>query len=301
MIRLAYPILVLILMLGPVFGATPARADQGKLLLTGGVSQVEGAGGGGLVPWALITGYETRDGIGVTAHMTAVPLADFTLYAPGFAIGIHDRVELSYAANYFDTGNSLAPFYSALSSFNVHDGFTFRQDVFGVKVKVLGDAVYDQDRLLPQIAVGAMYKVDEDHRLLRALGARATSGIDYYVAATKLILSQSLLLDATIRMTKANEFGILGFGGPNNNDYQAEFEGSAAFLVSKRFAIGAEYRQKPNNGLIGGAEGEQRAYDIFAAYALNKTLSLTAGYVDLGKIATYAQQRGAYLSLQLNY
>ena len=31
--------------------------DQGKLLATGGVSQVEGAGGGGLGAWALISGY----------------------------------------------------------------------------------------------------------------------------------------------------------------------------------------------------------------------------------------------------
>jgi hypothetical protein len=278
-----------------------ARADEGKLLLTGGVSQVEGAGGGGLVPWALISGYETRDGIGVTVHMTYVPVSKFTLYSPGFAVGIHDRVEISYASDSFDTGTSLAPFYGALSSFGVRNGFAFRQDVFGLKVKVYGDAVYDQDRLLPQIAIGGFYKEDEDHGLTRALGAKETNGIDYYVAATKLILSQSLLLDATIRMTKANEFGILGFGGPTNNDYQAEFEGSAAFLVSKRFVVGAEFRQKPNNGLIGGAEGEERAYDIFTAYALNKHVSLTGGFVDLGKIATYARQRGAYLSLQFAY
>ena len=299
--RLLYKFAIWVLAVGLSFTATSAHADQGKLLLTGGVSQVEGAGGGGLVPWALITGYETRDGIGVTAHMTAVPLPNFTLYSPGFAIGIHDRIEVSYAATYFDTGHSLAPYYGALSPFAVHDGFTFRQDIMGVKVKVLGDAVYDQDRLLPQVAVGAFYKVDDDHRLLRALGAQSVTGIDYYVAATKLILSQSLLLDATIRMTKANQFGILGFGGPTHNSYQPEFEGSAAFLVSRSLAIGAEYRQKPNNGLIGGTEGEQRAYDLFAAYALNKTVSLTAGYVDLGKIATYGQQRGAYLSLQFNY
>ena len=35
--------------------------DMGKLTATGGVSQLEGAGGGGLTPWALITGYGTRD------------------------------------------------------------------------------------------------------------------------------------------------------------------------------------------------------------------------------------------------
>ena len=42
--------------------------DMGKLTATGGVSQVEGAGGGGLTPWALITGYGTRDSYGANAH-----------------------------------------------------------------------------------------------------------------------------------------------------------------------------------------------------------------------------------------
>src|SRR5205823_1852346 len=32
----------------------PDPMDSGKLLATGGVTQLEGAGGGGLVPWALI-------------------------------------------------------------------------------------------------------------------------------------------------------------------------------------------------------------------------------------------------------
>jgi hypothetical protein len=30
-----------------------AQADTGKLLLTGGVSSIEGAAGGGLTPWAV--------------------------------------------------------------------------------------------------------------------------------------------------------------------------------------------------------------------------------------------------------
>jgi hypothetical protein len=32
------------------------NSDEGRLLATGGVSAVEGEGGGGLAPWALITG-----------------------------------------------------------------------------------------------------------------------------------------------------------------------------------------------------------------------------------------------------
>ena len=48
----------------------PSIFDGGKLLATAGVSQLEGAGGGGLAPWALITGYGTRHGIGANAHFT---------------------------------------------------------------------------------------------------------------------------------------------------------------------------------------------------------------------------------------
>ncbi|MFX7764390.1 DUF3034 family protein, partial [Acinetobacter baumannii] len=71
--------------------ATPAlakeRREGGKLLLTAGVSSVEGAAGGGLASWALIAGDETEDGIGGRAHVTVVPLADYTLLSYGGAIG----------------------------------------------------------------------------------------------------------------------------------------------------------------------------------------------------------------------
>ena len=33
--------------------------ERGKLIATAGLIQIEGAGGGGLAPWALITGYGT--------------------------------------------------------------------------------------------------------------------------------------------------------------------------------------------------------------------------------------------------
>lgn len=46
--------------------------DLGKLTATCGVSQIEGAGGGGLMLWAfLITGYGSRDSYGsmcITLH-----------------------------------------------------------------------------------------------------------------------------------------------------------------------------------------------------------------------------------------
>ncbi len=268
-----------------------AAQTSGRLLATSGVVQVEGAGGGGLVPWALITGYGTRDQVGGDIHDTVVPLSSFTLNTAGAAIGLDDRVELSYAHQWFYTG-------AAGGRLGLKNGYQFHLDVAGIKVRLLGDAVYDQDTWLPQIAVGTELKSADQHAVLRAIGARSTDGVDAYVAATKLFLAQSLLLDVTIRATKANQFGLLGFGGDRNGGYSPQFEGSAAFLVTRRLAIGAEIRTKPDN-LRFAHEGD--AADVFAAYFLDKHLSATLAFVDLGSIARQGDQAGAYLSLELGY
>jgi hypothetical protein len=262
--------------------------DEGKLLATGGVSTVEGAGGGGIASWALISGYGTRDGVGLNAHFTYIDLPDYTFWSPGVSLDLYDRVELSYAHQTFDTEH-----VGAL--LGLGEGYTFDVDVWGAKVKVIGDAVYDQDSWLPQIAVGAQYKENDRGALLHAIGARSADGTDFYVAATKLFLAESLLVDATLRETKANQFGILGFGGDRDDSYSTEFEGSGAYLISRKFAVGAEYRTKPDN--LGIAQ-EDDAWDLFAAYFLNKNISLTLAYADLGNIVIKDHQQGLYLSLQ---
>ena len=99
----------------------------GKLLLTGGISTVEGSGGGGLASWALIAGNETVDGIGGTVHATYVPLADYSLTSEGVAIGIRDRLELSYAHQRFDTQKVGA-------ALGLGRGFSFQQDIIGAKL-----------------------------------------------------------------------------------------------------------------------------------------------------------------------
>jgi hypothetical protein len=263
--------------------------DGGKLLATGGVSSLEGAGGGGLATWALTTGYGTRDGVGVDGHATFIALPDYQLWSEGAAVGLFDRIELSYDHLTFDT-------QKVGGLLGLGNGFKFDQDVYGAKVKVIGDAVYDQDSMWPQVSVGLQYKQTNHGNILHAIGAKSDSGTDYYIAATKLFLAQSLLVDVTLRETKANQFGILGFGGDKHNDYATEFEGSAAYLFSRQFAVGAEYRTKPDN--LGIAK-ENDAWDIFAAYFINKNVSLTAAYLDLGNIVIKDHQHGAYLSLQV--
>ena len=265
--------------------------ESGKLLATAGVNEIEGAGGGGLVPWALITGYGTKDAIGANAHYTYVHLPGFDLHTAGLAVGLYDRVEVSLAHQWFDTRGTGA-------KLGLGSGYTFGQTIAGVKVRVFGDAVYDQDRWWPQVAVGAQYKTNNRGAVLAAIGARSSDGVDFYVSATKLFLAQNLLLDATVRATKANQFGILGFGGDRSNGYSAQFEGSAAYLVSRKFAVGAEYRTKPDNLRFAR---EDNAWDVFAAYFLNKNLSATVAYAQLGRIARQGDQGGVYFSLQAGF
>jgi len=262
-----------------------------KLLLTGGVSQIEGAAGGGLTPWAVIGGYGTRDQIGANAFYTRLNVQDYHLDDVGVLIGLYDRVELSFARQRFDTEQVGA-------ELGLGRGFTFGQKVFGLKVKVFGDAVLEQDSWVPQVAVGLQHKTNDQGAVLHAIGARHDSGTDFYVSATKLYLSQSLLLNGTLRLTKANQAGILGFGGDRRDSYRPQLEASAAYLLSRTLAVGAEYRMKPDNL---GIAHEDDWYDVFVAWAPTKNVSVTLAYADLGNIVIHDNQRGLYLSLQLGF
>ena len=272
--------------------ARPAWApDSGKLLATSGVSQVEGAGGGGLVPWALITGYGTRDSIGGNAHYTYVRLPRYELQSGGVAVGLYDRLEVSAAYSSFDTGR-------VGGRLGLGNGYSFGLTTIGAKVRLYGDAVYDQDRWMPQLALGVQYKSNNRGSVLSAVGARSSDGVDVYLAATKLFLAQSLLVNATVRATRANQFGLLGFGGDRHGGYSLQFEGSAAYLLGRDFAIGAEYRTKPDNLRFAR---EDNAFDVFAAWFLTKNVSATLAYAQLGRIAGESRQGGLYLSLQAGF
>ncbi|HJV00340.1 MAG TPA: DUF3034 family protein [Burkholderiaceae bacterium] len=276
--------------------ADRGRPDLGKLLATGGVSQLEGAAGGGLTPWALIGGYGTRDSWGANAHYTWVRTQDYALGSGGVAVGVADRLELSLAEQTF-TG-SLAPL----------DRLRLRQDIIGLKLRVAGDAVYGQDSAMPQLAIGVLYKRDKGIGGLgalgvtdvRQLGARDDHGYDYYVAATKLLLEHSLLLNGTVRATRANQMGLLGFGGDRGDSMRLMPEVSLAWLADRKLVLGVEYRRKPHNLSV---DYEKAYYDAFVAWFPTKHVSVTAAYAVLGDITVFnpVRQRGPYLSLQAGF
>ncbi|MBC8027395.1 MAG: DUF3034 family protein, partial [Steroidobacteraceae bacterium] len=208
-----------------LIGAAPlAVGGSNRLLATGGVMQIEGSAGGGAVPWALIAGLGTDAQIGGSAFCTKVHVQKFELASCGLAIGFHDRVEISYARQRFDL-DEIIP------------GESIGVDVAGIKIRAFGDAVYDQDRWYPQLSVGAQYKRNKDFDFVPALlGARDDADIDLYVAATKVYLagpfSRTWLMNGTLRATRGNQFGILGFGGDRKDGRSLNLELSAAMFVT---------------------------------------------------------------------
>src|ERR1700733_5111520 len=183
--------MALALAAGAASTMTPSADAGDRLEWTGGVSQVEGAAGGGLVPWALIGGLGTNTEVGASAFVTQVSTRDFALAAAGASVDVDDWVEISAARQRFDAGS-------------VSTGLTLGQDILGIKLRVAGDAVFDADTWLPQIALGAQWKHTLDfEQIPRALGAARGEDVDLYVAATKVYFAaidgRNLVVDVTLR------------------------------------------------------------------------------------------------------
>jgi hypothetical protein len=270
---------------------TATATAGGKLIGTGGATQIEGAAGGGIVPWAMLGGYGTEGENGATAFFSSVDTGDYRLDAVGAGFVWNNRVEISFARQDFDTG-SLAAAFPALIAPDARIG----QDIFGARMRLLGDTVYGR---WPQVALGIQHKRNRDFDIPSAVGARDDSGTDVYLSVGRLLLAglagRNVYLNGTIRSTRANELGLLGFGGPDDDGRELVAEASAAIFLDRRTAIGVEYRQKPDN--LAFAD-ESDWSDVFVAWFPSKNLSLTAAWADLGSIATLDDQRGLYLSVE---
>lgn len=82
-------------LLAGVAGVAPALAlgDNGRLIATGGATSIEGSAGGGITPWAVITGYSEQGEWGATAFATHINLPDYNLDVAGLAVAYGNRVE----------------------------------------------------------------------------------------------------------------------------------------------------------------------------------------------------------------
>jgi hypothetical protein len=328
--------------------STAGWASGGKLLGTGGVTQFEGSAGGGLTPWAVIGGNGTADEIGASAHYTWIDTDDYRLHSLGVKVGFFDRLELSLARQRLNVDvNVVASTAGALvgalepllgpPGALTPTGTDIEMDIYGAKLRLFGDAVFAQDSWLPQVSVGVQHKRNRDFGsgvmvpylgdvgIPALLGARDANGTDYYLSATKVILGvpagRNLILNGTLRATRANAFGLLGFGREvinpldgerldGSNSYRLEYEATAALFLTPTIVVGAEYRTQSNRlanqpvlGLLGAPDlaAEDDVYDIFLAWLPNKHLALTAAWVHLGNLPFQPNSNAAYLSLQLSF
>ena len=264
-----------------LLGTVPTFAEDSRVVATGGGTMIEGSAGGGIVPWAVINGYGSSGEWSATAMATGVYIDDFTLKVIGASLSFDNRFELSAARQTFDLDTV---------------GGELGQDIFGVKYKLAGELLYTA---MPQITLGAQYKRVDDFAIPQAVGARDDWGLDVYVAASKVffdaIAGRNVLLNGTVRATKANQTGLLGFGTQANYDYQFVLEASAAVLLTDNVALGIEYRQKPDELAFAREDDWQ---DVFLAWFINKHLSVVTAYANLGSIAGFEEQRGWYLSVE---
>jgi len=265
-----------------------ASADAGRLLATGGATGIEGAAGGGITPWAVLAGYGERGEWGGDVFATRVETGDYRLDVAGVAFAFDNRLELSFARQRFDLGNLARDLSLPENSLS--------QDIFGVKLRLFGDLLYDR---LPQVSLGAQHKRQKDFLIPSLIGAQRDEDTEAYLTASRLILDgafgYNLLLNGGVRYSRANELGLLGFGGDRRDSRSLLKEGSAAVLFNPNWVLGVEYREKPDNLSFAG---ESDWADLFLGYFPNKRLAVVLAYARLGEIATLDNQDGAYLSVQ---
>jgi hypothetical protein len=166
---------------------------------------------------------------------------------------------------------------------------------------------------LPQIALGAQFKRHRGFENAPApfdaltspvqLGAMKAEDVEYFVSATKLSFAHSLLVNLAVRYSRANQFGLLGFGGDRDPERSLGVEASLGVLLTRTLVVGAEYRMRSDNLTV---DREADAWDAFLAWAPSRAISVVAGYANIGALLTPvtgsdAKQDGAYLSVQAGF
>ena len=256
-------------------------AAEGRLAGTGGVSSINGTGGGGLTGWATLAGYAGQGQTGFTGYLSRADVDDFRLDVAGATATFSNRLELGIARQRFRIKAA---------------GVDIDQLRYTAKWRVIGNLLYGDG---PQVSVAAEHGRLQDPATARALGARQDSDTEWVLSVANGwidgLFHRTTAVNVNLRHSRANQFGILGYGG-DDKDNPWQLEAAAVLFPFRDIAIGAEYRQKPDNL---SAITEDPARDFFIAWFPDKRFSLTAAWLDLGRIAGQPDQQGYYLSFQV--
>lgn len=206
-----------------------------------------------------------------------------------FTETIGDRLELGYGLDALSL-NDLPDLVAAKTGMNMGDDVVYLHN-FNARLALLKEGDFDRP-WIPAVTIGAHYKynstinsIDSDlNGTMTAIGIKDNDGIDYTLYVTKMVnfLPRPLLLNFGVRNSDAAHIGLLGFTG----EREFLFEGNAVLFITDRFAIGGEYRQKPNNytAIDGLVASEDDWWSVVAAYVINNSLTVSGGYFNLGNV-----------------
>lgn len=320
--KLRMPNLINTTLLALIYFSSATFASESRLIMSGGTNSFEGVAGGGITPWALIGGYASEDEIDFNANAQWLDVGTYRLKTAGVLLSVYDRVELSLQKQSLSVSTDVLSDAFALLTNNAvtsAPGTKIEQDIVGLKVRLFGDAIFADYSDWPQISIGLQYKKNRDMDtslaifdgsvplpsigVPRVLGAQDDSGIDVYLSATKIYLGAAggshLLTNVTLRGTKANAFGLLGFESPDKDDFELEYEGSVALIHDESWVVGLEFRTQSDN--LGVLAPEKTVWDVFVAWFPTKQFSATLAWVDLGTLPFEEEASGVYLSLTGNF
>ena len=269
------------------------------------VMNIEGEGGGGLVPWAYLTNPPAQGEIlgGPTVAATYIFPQNFNVNVYHINQSVTDRVELGYSRTVFDTTN-------LLGGVGVDE---LVMDTLHAKFLLLKES-----DVLPAVSLSLEYKknrdIDTADRNLRAAFGAGTdltaagldddSGVDACVSVTKLFketpLSMPVLVNLGARYTKAAQTGYLGF----SDHAKVLPEVTLAVLPESNVAVGVEYRIKPDEyrevaGI--GSFAEDDWSDFFIAYFPTPGLSIVGAVVNFGNIVNRNVNTGLYMNMKFDF
>lgn len=206
-----------------------------------------------------------------------------------FTETIGDRLELGYGLNALSL-NDLPDLVNSNTGMNIDDDVVYLHN-FNARLALLKEGDFGQS-WVPAVTFGVHYKYNDtindiDTNLngtMTAIGIEDNDGIDYTLYASKMLtfLPRPVLVNVGVRNSEAAHIGLLGFTG----DREFLVEGNVVLFVTDNFALGAEYRQKPDNyseidGLIAA---EDDWWSVVAAYVFNENTTISGGYFNLGDV-----------------
>lgn len=199
------------------------------------------------------------------------------------------RVELGYALERIGLGEWPGLVEDA-TGLRVQDDAYLHN--FNARLLAIKEGAFD-NAWMPAVSIGVHYKWNQDHDDINeqlngtceALGVDHDSGVEFTLTATKMIaklLPRPLIVSAGLRNGDAIHTGLLGFAG----ERRTTVEGSVICLLSEKFLIAGEYRQKPElcDELPGLVKGEDDWWDVCLGYIVNDRITVAGGYANFGDI-----------------